>query len=188
MKFGIYKALEVSDDSLLLLEQNVENPFLSRIYSVSVTFEDLNVGVYNTRNQLGFNKIGGSSPENDWESLSFEQFVHRRKLVGGELQDRIDELFNMIKVEKFKCYIGSNFIIHVPRYKFRIAGPTTKYTFSNDSKENYESYFLKVTDNDWRLEEVIASGYSEISERNFDIIFETWSAFLALLMTDSRYA
>lgn len=188
MNLFTYKSLEISEDHFMLLEQSTENPFLSRIYSISISFEDKNFGIYNTRNEEGFNKIGGSSQDNEWHNLTFEEFIEKRKQFGSELQDSLDNLLEMTESENFECYEGTNYIVHVPKYKFRISGPNKKYSFSKDPNINYESYFLKTTDNDWRLNETISNNYIEIPKENLKIIIDTWSDLLTLLMTDSKYA
>lgn len=187
MAFETFKKLEISEDWFMLLEQNKQNSFIGRFYSASINFEDMNFGIYNTRTKKGFDKIG-CSQHSEWQSIPFEEFVRNRKQIGFELQHRLDSFFEMIKVEDYKCYEGSNFIIHVPKFNFRIRGPKTKYSFLRNLPEDYDSYFIKLTDNDWRLEEDLNESYTSIPKEEISRIIETRSPFLSLLMTESKYA
>lgn len=189
MSFDTYKSLAYSDeDSLMLLEQNNQNTYLARFYYANTQFENMNFGIANTRNKEEFNKIGGSNNP-DWKTLTFKEFIYRRKLIGLELQDRLDSLFQMKKTENYDCYESKNsYIIHVPIYHFRIFGPNTKYSFSKQLLDKPDLYFIKITDNDWKFEKTIADGFSKISIDNFSKIIEMWSPFLSLLMTESKYA
>jgi hypothetical protein len=93
----------------------------------------------------------------------------------------------MIKSEEFQCYEGAQYIIHVPKYRFRIAGP--KYAFSTDAElsagQNYSQYFLKTTDEDYKLKEVLNSEYLKMSEDAFFKIIRLWNPFLELLLSDN---
>jgi len=188
MNFYVFILLADGEDSLMLLEQNNQNVFLARFYYANISFEDMNFGIVNTRHKAGFETIGGSMSPN-WKSLTFKEFISKRKWIGLELQNRLDELFQMTKNKEYDCYEGSrNYIIHVPEYYFRISGPKTKFPISNNFNDDSNVYFIKITDNDWRLKETIADGFVKIPKNNFNKIIEAWSPFLSLLMTESKYA
>lgn len=187
MNFGTFKSLQISEDFFMLLETNSEKNFLARFYSMGISFEDMSFGIYNTRNKEEFLKIAGSQA-NEWKELNFKEFINARKQIGIELQERMDDFFLMIKNEAFDCYEGIDYMIHVPRFKFRFTGPKTKYSFKKEVTEGYENYFLKVTNNDWQLEQTLNSGYKKIPKENINRIIEIWSPFLSLLMTESKYA
>jgi hypothetical protein len=184
-KFEVYKFLELNEDRYMLLEQNDVNNYLARFYSISISFETFNFGIYNTRNITGFNKIGASN-DSDWKIVSYEDFLDIKKQIGKDLQEKIDNLLEMIKTETYNCYEGNDYIIHIPRYQFRIAGPKFKYSFSEESSENYDSYFIKTTDNDDQLEQTLNKA-AKIGKEKLDEILEIWPPFWGLLLSESKY-
>src|ERR1700684_4172903 len=116
IKFEVYKFLGLNEDWYMLLEQdNVDNN-LARVYSISISFETFNFGIYNTRNATGFNKVSLGN-HSDWKIVSYQDFLDIKKQIGNELQQKIDNLFEMIKTETYDCYEGNEYIIHVPRYR-----------------------------------------------------------------------
>ena len=182
--FDSYKFLLLDNDWHMLLEQNRLNEYLARFYSISAQHETFSCGIYNVVNAEGFNIIGGSN-DPEWRSIPFEDFIDIRKEFGLEIQDKFDNLFEMIQNEKYDCYEGGQYIIHIPRYQFRIIGPKIQYSFATNSINNYESYFIKTIDNDYELN---FNNTVKISNDNLSKIIETWAPFVSLLLSESKYA